>query len=104
MTKTTARGHKAKIVLPDGTRVTLNAASSLVYPESFHGKNRQVELTGEGFFEVTSDPARPFLVQSPNFSTTVLGTVFNIAAYDEETCQRHSPGRKGAGDPCGRLD
>ena len=84
LTKTTARGHKAKIVLPDGTRVTLNAESSLVYPESFDGKNRQVELTGEGFFEVTSDPARPFLVQSPDFTTTVLGTVFNIAAYDEE--------------------
>ncbi|MCG8321716.1 MAG: FecR domain-containing protein [Cytophagales bacterium] len=84
LTKTTARGHKAKIVLPDGTRVTLNAESSLVYPESFDGKNRQVELTGEGFFEVTSDPSKPFLVQSPDFTTTVLGTVFNISAYDEE--------------------
>ncbi|ULQ55449.1 FecR domain-containing protein [Flavihumibacter rivuli] len=71
-----------KAVLPDGTRVWLNASSSLSYPNQFAGKERRVELTGEGYFEVVSDPARPFIVRTGEEETTVLGTRFNIRAYE----------------------
>src|SRR5690606_4264732 len=69
-------GQKLNIRLGDGTQVRLNSGSSLKYPESFIGDKREVELTGEAFFEVSPD-SRPFVIRSGEVMTTVLGTSFN---------------------------
>jgi ferric-dicitrate binding protein FerR (iron transport regulator) len=71
-------------MLPDGTRVWLNAASSLKYPAGFTGKERLVELTGEGYFVVTKNKQMPFKVKFNNEEVEVLGTHFDIMAYEEE--------------------
>jgi transmembrane sensor len=87
----TPRGSKYKIVLPDGTNVWLNAASSLKYPTIFNGKERPVELTGEAYFEVAKNKEKPFVVttRSPDKKGVgqkieVLGTHFNVNAYGDE--------------------
>lgn len=85
ITKTTARGQKRTTMLPDGTKVVLNAESSLSYPEQFADSIRVVTLQGEGFFEVTKDSLRPFVVQTTTVETQVLGTSFNVRAYVEDT-------------------
>jgi ferric-dicitrate binding protein FerR (iron transport regulator) len=78
------REHKF-IKLPDGSKVILNEGSELEYPESFDGKSsREVILTGEGYFDVKSDPSKPFIVITGKLKTTVLGTTFNIKAYPGE--------------------
>lgn len=69
------------IMLMDGSRVILNAGSSLRYPERFSGIVREVYLEGEGYFEVAKDPSRPFIVHAGPLKTKVLGTSFNINAY-----------------------
>lgn len=69
------------IQLPDGTEVTLNHFTSLTYPERFRGKERNVTLNGEGYFEVSKDPKHPFTVQAAEVKVQVLGTHFNIEAY-----------------------
>jgi transmembrane sensor len=74
-------GKTSRITLSDGTRVNLNAGSRLVYPEIFTGPNREVLLTGEAFFEVTHDVAKPFVVQTADVRIKVLGTRFNLSAY-----------------------
>ncbi len=66
------------------TRVWLNAASSLRYPTSFSGQDRKVELTGEGYFEVAKNKDKPFHVRVGAVEVEVLGTHFNIMAYDDE--------------------
>lgn len=71
--------------LSDGTKVWLNAASSLKYPVNFTTNERKVELTGEGYFEVAKDKNKKFLVIAGNTETVVLGTHFNISAYENET-------------------
>ncbi len=82
----TPRGGQYKITLPDGSKVWLNAASSLKYPVVFSGKERRVEITGEAYFEVAKDALRPFKVQLNQMEVEVLGTHFNINSYtDEET-------------------
>lgn len=79
------RGGQFRITLPDGTNAWLNAASSLRYPTAFTGKERMVEVTGEAYFEVAKDAAKPFLVKINNQVTVqVLGTSFNINAYSDE--------------------
>ena len=83
ISKSTERGQKSTLVLPDGTKVRLNAESTLSYPEKFDNNSREVTLTGEGFFEVTKNPEQPFIVHAPGFSTKVLGTAFNVSAYAE---------------------
>jgi len=83
-TTTTPKGGQWHLVLADGTNVWLNAASSLHYPMAFNGKERKVELTGEGYFEVAKDKAHPFIVQTAQESVQVLGTHFNINAYTSE--------------------
>lgn len=73
-----------KVVLHDGTKVSLNAGSTLTYPARFTGKNRKVKLTGEAFFEVTSNKERPFIVAAGDTEIEVTGTSFNVSAYEEE--------------------
>lgn len=80
----TPRGGQYKIVLPDGTRVWLNAASSLEFPAVFVGKERKVTLNGEAYFEVASLKNMPFRVNHSNALIEVLGTGFNVKGYAEE--------------------
>lgn len=77
-------GQKSKIFLSDGSEVWLNAESKIVYPEIFSDSVREVILDGEAFFSVIKDPERPFIVRAGNITTTVLGTSFNIYAYNNE--------------------
>lgn len=86
-TITTAKGKQYQLVLADGTIVWLNAGSSLRFPTTFTGNERNVALKGEGYFEVAKNAAAPFHVSIPGRNTTVevLGTHFNINAYDDET-------------------
>jgi len=83
-TISTPRGGQYQVVLADGSKVWLNAASSLRFPTSFTGNERDVTLTGEGYFEVTHDVAKPFKVSVNGAEIEVLGTHFNINAYDDE--------------------
>ena len=81
---TTPRGGMYSIVLPDGTRAWLNASSSLRYPLAFHGPYREVSLTGEGYFEVAPNAAQPFKVLVNGMTVEVMGTHFDVMAYDDE--------------------
>lgn len=82
---TTPRGGQYQVILPDGTKVWMNAESSLRYPVQFHGNNRSVTLSGEAYFETAADPAKPFFVNINNKAEVeVLGTSFNINAYTNE--------------------
>ena len=77
-------GKNSSILLPDGTVAYLNAGSRLVYPNFFKGKNREVFLIGEGFFEVAHDESNPFIVQTTDLNVEVLGTKFNLSAYPSD--------------------
>lgn len=83
-TLSTPRGGQIQLVLPDGTAVWLNSASSLRYPAVFKGAERIVELTGEAYFEVAPDARQPFKVKLNGMLVDVLGTSFNIHAYTDE--------------------
>lgn len=85
LTLSTPRGGQYQVSLADGTKVWLNADSKLHYPRVFSGDNRTVELTGEAYFEVAKDESRPFIVQTASETVEVLGTHFNVNAYDEES-------------------
>jgi len=76
------RGGEYNLVLADGTRVFLNAMSSFKYPVKFSGNNREVELSGEAYFEVKKDAGRPFIVKTAAINIKVLGTSFNLNAYE----------------------
>jgi transmembrane sensor len=84
-TVATPRGGQFMIDLPDGTKVWLNAASSIRYPTVFTGTERDVEITGEAYFEVARNIVKPFHVSVNAMGVTVLGTHFNIMAYSEES-------------------
>jgi transmembrane sensor len=90
----TPRAGQFTLTLPDGTRVWLNNASTLRYPVAFTGADRPVELTGEAYFEVAKDRAHPFRVivhrgaAGGGGSIDVLGTSFNVMAYDDEPAER----------------
>src|SRR5690606_7700884 len=84
----TPRGGTYQIVLPDGTQVWLNSASSLKYPNRFDGPERVVELEGEAFFDVSKLQEKPFKVVSGGQVVEVLGTQFNISAYRDEVPAR----------------
>jgi len=83
-TISTPRGGSYQVILPDGTRAWLNAATTLKYPYAFSKNERVVELNGEAYFEVTKDAKRPFKVNTASQSVEVLGTHFNINAYQDE--------------------
>lgn len=88
-TITTARGNQYQLILADGSKVWLNAASSIRFPASFTGNERRVEITGEAYFEVAKDAKKPFRVTFNSQSgekgeIEVLGTHFNVNAYSEE--------------------
>lgn len=80
----TPKGGFYQLTLSDGTKLWLNAASSLRYPVAFNDKERTVELKGEAYFEVAKDASRPFRVQVNDMAVEVKGTHFNVMAYDNE--------------------
>lgn len=82
--KSNPSGQKSNFALPDGTKVWLNAESKLRYSADYGKKHRQVELTGEAFFDVKKDASKEFVVKSENFTTTALGTSFNVKAFPNE--------------------
>ena len=81
LTVSTPLGKDYYVVLPDGTKVWLNADTELIFPTHFTGVRREVRLQGEAYFEVAKDKAHPFVVYNNLFSTTVLGTKFNMRTY-----------------------
>lgn len=84
VTLSTPRGGQYRVTLSDGTRVWLNAASSISYPTTFNGKDREVTLHGEAYFEVAKNASQPFIVHTPKQDIQVLGTEFNINCYQDE--------------------
>lgn len=84
-TLTTPRGGQYKLTLPDGSNVWLNSASSIRYPTAFAGPTRNVQITGEVYFEIAHDAAKPFLVNAGEMEVKVLGTHFNVNAYRDES-------------------
>ena len=84
VTKTTDRGQRLTFLLADGSKVKLNSESTITYPERFEGDIREIQLSGEAFFEVKKDPNKPFVVISDNINTEVLGTSFNVRAFPDE--------------------
>ena len=85
-----AAGKTRSLLLADGTRVLLNAGSKLKYPNKFRGSLREVDLEGEGYFEVVKNPAQPFLVRTPALRVQVLGTKFNVRSYQGDAKQQVS--------------
>jgi ferric-dicitrate binding protein FerR (iron transport regulator) len=85
MEKRNAKGTKSIIQLPDGSKIWLNADSKLKYPEVFKGGNREIYLNGEAFFDVAKVPGHPFIIHLANGTVQVLGTSFNVRAYDNES-------------------
>ena len=81
----TKSGSRTKIQLPDGTIVWLNGGSKLVYDnDHFGGSIREVSLTGEGYFDVVKNPAKPFIIHTSKMDIKVLGTIFNVRCYPGE--------------------
>src|SRR5207248_3097180 len=70
------------IVLPDSSTVVLHAGSRLLFPEAFSVNTREVTLVGEAYFDIVHREAQPFIIHTGQLKTTVLGTAFNIRAYD----------------------
>ncbi|HVV06971.1 MAG TPA: FecR domain-containing protein [Puia sp.] len=85
---TTPPGGQYQVTLSDGTRVWLNAASSIRFPVAFTGRDRYVEITGEVYFEVAKDPSATFRVRAAGAEMKVLGTSFNVNAYSDEPAVR----------------
>jgi transmembrane sensor len=83
-TLTTPKGRIYQLRLPDGSHVWLNDVSSIRYPTAFNGKDRTVEVSGEAYFEIAGNAAKPFIVKVKDQSVEVLGTSFDIMAYPDE--------------------
>ena len=83
-TVSTPRGGQYQVILPDGSKVWLNAATSLEFPTDFAGDERTVKVDGEAYFEIAGDASRPFYVTTRNMQVLVLGTHFNVNAYGNE--------------------
>jgi transmembrane sensor len=89
-TLTTPRGGQYQLVLPDGSKVWLNAASGITYPTAFTGKERKVTITGEAYFEVVHNARMPFKVKAGNQTIEDIGTHFDINAYEDEPAMKVS--------------
>lgn len=87
-TISTPRGGQYQLILVDGTKVWLNAASSITFPTQFNGSERKVEILGEAYFEVAKNANKPFKVKSKNQIIEVLGTHFNVNTYDDEVADK----------------
>ncbi|WP_158859371.1 FecR family protein [Lunatibacter salilacus] len=83
LTKFTQPGEKLRLTLKDGTKIWMNAATEIQFPERFDTLERRIVLTGEAYFEVAKDSVRPFIVETNGLSTTALGTSFNITTKNE---------------------
>lgn len=77
-------GTRTMVHLPDGSMGWLNSGSTLTYPNEFNGKTREVKLTGEAFFDIKSNPKKPFLVSGEHINVKAYGTSFNVMSYPEE--------------------
>lgn len=77
-------GNRSSVVLPDGSKVWISNGTKLIYPEEFEGKNRIVQLEGEGFFDITHDKEHPFIVKIGQNRIKVLGTKFAVVAYPND--------------------
>jgi ferric-dicitrate binding protein FerR (iron transport regulator) len=84
-TLTTQKGNQYHLTLPDGTKVWLNAASSITYPTAFTGKERRVSISGEAYFEVVKNQQLPFMVQQADMTVEVLGTSFDVNGYGDDS-------------------
>jgi ferric-dicitrate binding protein FerR (iron transport regulator) len=84
-TLATPRSGQYRLVLPDGTKVWLNSESSIHYPILFRGNERRVQITGEAYFEVVHNSEMPFIVEKGDVQVEVLGTHFNVNAYNDES-------------------
>jgi len=84
-TVSTPKGGQFKVLLPDGTQVWLNAASSITFPSAFHGASRSVGLSGEAYFDVAKDRDHPFLISAAKDTVEVIGTTLNLSFYPEES-------------------
>ena len=73
-----------EVELSEGSRVTVNSNSKLTYPKNFEKDKREVKLSGEAFFEVAKDPSRPFIINAGDIRVEVLGTSFNVRAYENQ--------------------
>ena len=82
--KSTSKGQKLKVFLPDGSTVYMNSNSSISYSKNFKSNKREIKLTGEAFFEVAKDSLKPFVVISDDLLITALGTSFNVKALADE--------------------
>ncbi|SCD21005.1 sigma factor regulatory protein, FecR/PupR family [Proteiniphilum saccharofermentans] len=80
----TGVGERSKITLPDGSKIWLNACSSLAYDNTYGNIDRQVHIKGEGYFEVHTDTLKPFFVHADRFTYRVTGTSFNVYSFDDE--------------------
>jgi hypothetical protein len=77
-------GKRSKITFRDGTNLWINSGSKVIYPESFDGEKREIFVEGEVFLDVARDPAKPFIVKTRQLDVTVLGTQFNVSAYETD--------------------
>ena len=87
-------GAKSKITFPDGSIVWLNAGSKVKYDSNFAKASRKVELTGEGYFEVSKNKELPFVVSTGKLSVKVLGTKFNLKSYEEDSRVESNPSKR----------
>jgi len=83
MIRVASLNEQKEVILPDNSKVYLNANTSIEYPEHFRGNTREIKLNGEAFFEITKDRAHPFIIHTENVYTKVLGTSFNILARNK---------------------
>ncbi|MEO9475114.1 MAG: FecR domain-containing protein [Cyclobacteriaceae bacterium] len=97
-------GKKLELQLADGSTVKLNSGSKITYPEVFEGNSRQVELTGEAFFNITKNEFKPFIITANNINVEVLGTSFSVQAYEDESFSEVfvRSGKVRVSDPSGR--
>jgi len=82
--KENPRGQRTELILPDGSKVWLNAQSKISFPEKFIGRYRIIQLEGEAYFDVVRNPKKPFIVQTKEVDIEVLGTSFNVKSYSED--------------------